>query len=152
MHASSRRKARTTPPATMPHKRCRSAAATNAADAAPGVHAAPIDVTQLPPAFVRFLAASGIDAALYGHAHTLPRDVRCNALRPPLLGAPALSAALGTAVAPVGWLPAGWYSLDCGAKIVGAEKYRNGRLYGLDACSGAAALACWLSSSRPAAP
>jgi len=117
----------------MPHKRRRSAAATDAAAESPGVHAAPIDAAQLPPSFVRFLAASGVDASVYGHAHTLPRYVRCNALRPPLLGAPALSAALGTAVAPVGWLPAGWYSLDCGAKIVGAEPYRNGRLYGLDA-------------------
>jgi len=74
----------------------------------------------------------------------------------------------------VGWLPAGWYLLDCGAKIVGAEpctetagcmgwtpaaalqrwRWAAAATTRCSTCAPrrAGSCACWLSSSRPAAP
>ena len=95
----------------------------------------------------RCLASSGGSATRVRlHTSDFMRDVArlycrvnpCCAGEPP--SAAELCADLGTPVTSVPWLP-GFYSLDGKVKIVRSEAYRTGRIYGIDAASGAAVAA-----------
>jgi hypothetical protein len=113
------------------------------------VHAARPRIEDLPAPFLAWLAENGIDPSVYALNSTLPRYVRRNPrLRHTQPSVAALATQLGVAapeeLRPVRWLPGGahaWYALDCRLKIARCEAYRSGHIYGVDASSGAAALA-----------
>lgn len=89
----------------------------------------------LPRAFLEFLAKSGIDAGIYTAAQSLPRYVR---IKPGFEAeVPAIEADLGIKLSPLSWLR-GFFSLPREAQIAGSRAYQLGKMYGMDAASGAA--------------
>eukprot|EP00249_Psilotum_nudum_P020642 c27790_g1_i1 orf=440-1945(+) len=92
----------------------------------------------LPPSFVEYLEKSGVDPAIYSASNTLPRYIR---LKPGFEGElPAIEAELSLQLNPVSWLQ-GFFSLPHEAQIAWSQAYQLGKIYGLDAASGAAVAA-----------
>ncbi|KAL2333812.1 hypothetical protein Fmac_015025 [Flemingia macrophylla] len=96
----------------------------------------------LPDAFVQFLEANGIDPSIYTAIDSTPRFIR---LKP---GSEAcveeLEAELNCKLQKLQWLPA-FYSLPPHVQIAASRAYRDAKIYGIDAASGAAVMALNIS-------
>uniref|UniRef100_A0A2P2JLV6 Multisite-specific tRNA:cytosine-C5-methyltransferase trm4b n=1 Tax=Rhizophora mucronata TaxID=61149 RepID=A0A2P2JLV6_RHIMU len=96
----------------------------------------------LPNSFVEFLEANGLDPSIYTTIHSTPRYIR---LKP---GSEAhleeIEAEINCKLQKVGWLP-GFYSLPPHVQIANSKAYKEGKIYGIDAASGAAVLALNIS-------
>ncbi|MCO5549210.1 hypothetical protein L7F22_002676 [Adiantum nelumboides] len=89
----------------------------------------------LPKSFLEYLERSGIPPSIYSIAQTLPRYIR---IKPGFEDKiPSLEVELGCKLSPLMWLQ-GFYSLPHDAPIASSEAYRVGKIYGMDAASGAA--------------
>ncbi|TKY55922.1 Ribosomal RNA small subunit methyltransferase B [Spatholobus suberectus] len=96
----------------------------------------------LPEAFLQFLEANGLDPSIYTAIDSTPRYIR---LKP---GCEAcieeVEAEVKCKVEKLEWLP-GFYSLPPHIQIAGSRAYREGKIYGVDAASGAAVMALNIS-------
>ncbi|KAB1199445.1 Multisite-specific tRNA:(cytosine-C(5))-methyltransferase trm4b [Morella rubra] len=96
----------------------------------------------LPDAFLDFLKANGLDPSIYTASDSTPRYIR---LKP---GCEAhvqeVEAEMKCNLKKVGWLP-GFYSLPPDIQIASSKAYREGKIYGVDAASGAAVMALDIS-------
>jgi len=118
---------------------------------------------ELPEAFREFLRKNGIDEAVYDIApSSLPRFIRCvfvlprkgcvvshvifdvyysvNPFAKDIPSTASLATELGCAVSPVSWLP-GFFAVDGTARLARCPAYTSGKVYGVDAASGAAVAA-----------
>ncbi|QCD82079.1 ribosomal RNA small subunit methyltransferase B [Vigna unguiculata] len=96
----------------------------------------------LPEAFLHFLEANGLDPSLYTAIDSTPRYIR---LKP---GCEAcieeVEAEVKCNLENLEWLP-GFFSLPPHVQIAGSRAYREGKIYGIDAASGAAVMALEVS-------
>lgn len=92
----------------------------------------------LPDAFIHFLNENGLDPSIYTTSDLTPRYVR---LKP---GCEAyleeIEAEIECKLGKVAWLP-NFYSLPPHIQIANSKAYQEGKIYGIDAASGAAVLA-----------
>ncbi|XP_058098501.1 uncharacterized protein LOC131243283 isoform X2 [Magnolia sinica] len=92
----------------------------------------------LPDAFLDFLKENGVDPSIYSASDSIPRYIR---LKPggesQLL---ELEAEIKCKPEKVVWLP-GFFSIPPHIQIASSDVYRQGKIYGMDAASGAAVLA-----------
>ncbi|KAG8662821.1 uncharacterized protein LOC110602005 isoform X2 [Manihot esculenta] len=95
----------------------------------------------LPEAFLDFLQANGLDASIYIASDT-PRYIR---LKPGSEGdLREIEAEINCNLERVAWLP-GFFSLPPHLQIANSKAYKEGKIYGIDAASGAAVLALNIS-------
>nr|GMC57426.1 probable 28S rRNA (cytosine-C(5))-methyltransferase [Ipomoea batatas]GME13506.1 probable 28S rRNA (cytosine-C(5))-methyltransferase [Ipomoea batatas] len=96
----------------------------------------------LPEAFLDFLNQNGIDPSIYAASDSIPRYIR---LKP---GYEAyieeIEADVGCKLEKVSWLP-DFYYLPPHVRIASSKAYQEGKIYGIDAASGAAVLALDIS-------
>ncbi|KAK3265763.1 hypothetical protein CYMTET_25578 [Cymbomonas tetramitiformis] len=93
--------------------------------------------------FKEFLQDNGLDERIYTDCPDLPRYIRVN----PRFADTCMSDVereLGAKLHPVSWLP-GFYTVSGDVGIAGCSAYKEGRIYGIDAASGAAVAALQLS-------
>ncbi|XP_047073703.1 rRNA (cytosine-C(5))-methyltransferase NOP2C-like [Lolium rigidum] len=93
----------------------------------------------LPAAFLEFLGENGLDPMLYSMADTIPRYIR---LKPGTESrmVTEVETELKCDLAKVSWLP-DFYAIPPEIQIAGSKAYQQGKIYGIDAASGAAILA-----------
>eukprot|EP00250_Pteridium_aquilinum_P009547 c18742_g1_i1 orf=116-1516(+) len=89
----------------------------------------------LPQPFLDYLARSGIDPSIYSAAQTLPRYIRIKAGFEDEIS--SIEVELDCKLSRLPWLQ-GFYSLPQEAHIASSLAYRAGKIYGMDAASGAA--------------
>ncbi|KAH9621932.1 hypothetical protein KSS87_022211 [Heliosperma pusillum] len=89
----------------------------------------------LPDAFINFLNNNGLDPSIYTSADTLPRYIRLKPGYEEKLN--DIEEELGCKLTLVDWLP-NFYSLPPRVHIANSSVYQLGKLYGIDAASGAA--------------
>ncbi|GLT44561.1 hypothetical protein SLA2020_184470 [Shorea laevis] len=96
----------------------------------------------LPDAFLQFLEENGLDPSIYTATESTPRYVR---LKP---GYEAriqeIEAEINCKLEKVDWLP-GFYALPPEVQIANSKAYQEGKIYGIDAASGAAVSALNIS-------
>ncbi|KAK4385991.1 tRNA (cytosine(34)-C(5))-methyltransferase, mitochondrial [Sesamum angolense] len=96
----------------------------------------------LPEDFLHFLNQNGLDPSIYVASHSTPRYIRlkpgCEA---PL---PEIEAEIKCKLNEVGWLP-NFYYLPPEVRIASTKAYQEGKIYGIDAASGAAVVALDIS-------
>ncbi|KAK9067406.1 hypothetical protein SSX86_014734 [Deinandra increscens subsp. villosa] len=96
----------------------------------------------LPDAFLQFLNENEIDPSIYSAGDLLPRYVR---LKPGCEEqVEAIEADIGCKLVKLEWLP-NFYSLPPHIQIAGSKSYQEGKIYGIDAASGAAVSALNIS-------
>ncbi|KAJ7564239.1 hypothetical protein O6H91_02G008800 [Diphasiastrum complanatum] len=96
----------------------------------------------LPEAFLKFLKQNQIDPSVYKAAQSLPRYIR---FKPSINDEiSSIEKDIGTDIKPVSWLP-GFFYIAPKANIAGSEAYKHGKIYGMDAASGAAVTALEVS-------
>ncbi|GAB2279460.1 hypothetical protein Dimus_014099 [Dionaea muscipula] len=96
----------------------------------------------LPESFVNFLKENGLNPAIYTACDTLPRYVR---LKPRCDDqVEEIESEINCKLSEVSWLP-NFYSLPPHVQIASTEAYRRGKIYGIDASSGAAVMALNIS-------
>ncbi|CBI17362.3 unnamed protein product, partial [Vitis vinifera] len=91
----------------------------------------------LPEAFLDFLKENGVDPSIYTTADSTPRYIR---LKPGSISEAQiqqLEAEFKSKLEKVGWLP-NFYSLPPQIHIANSMAYKEGKIYGIDAASGAA--------------
>ncbi|GJN39744.1 hypothetical protein PR202_gb28881 [Eleusine coracana subsp. coracana] len=91
----------------------------------------------LPAAFLEFLSENGLDPAVYSMAASIPRYIR---LKPGMESHVAEIERELKCCLEVSWLP-GFYAIPPEIQIAGSKAYQQGKIYGIDAASGAAILA-----------
>ncbi|KAM2667073.1 hypothetical protein EV2_018814 [Malus domestica] len=97
----------------------------------------------LPDAFLDFLKENGLDPSIYSESHSTPRYIR---LKPGLEARiEELEAEIKWKLEEVEWLP-GFYALPPDVQIANSNAYREGKIYGIDAASGAAVSALDISA------
>ncbi|KAM1426027.1 hypothetical protein TB2_017935 [Malus domestica] len=97
----------------------------------------------LPDAFLDFLKENGLDPSIYSESHSTPRYIR---LKPGLEARiEELEAEIKWKLEEVEWLP-GFYALPPDVEIANSNAYREGKIYGIDAASGAAVSALDISA------
>ncbi|OVA04131.1 Bacterial Fmu (Sun)/eukaryotic nucleolar NOL1/Nop2p [Macleaya cordata] len=101
----------------------------------------PVPSPPLPDAFLDFLNENGLDPSIYASttSHTTPRYIRVK----PGDGeahVPEIEAEINCKLERVDWLP-GFFSIPPQIQIASTNAYREGKIYGMDAASGAAVLA-----------
>ncbi|KAK9948414.1 hypothetical protein M0R45_003990 [Rubus argutus] len=97
----------------------------------------------LPEAFLDFLKQNGLDPSIYTASHSTPRYIR---LKPGCEAQiEAIEAEIKCKLEKVEWLP-GFYSLPPDIQIANSNAYREGKIYGIDAASGAAVSALNISA------
>ncbi|KAJ0234381.1 S-adenosyl-L-methionine-dependent methyltransferases superfamily protein [Hirschfeldia incana] len=97
---------------------------------------------QLPETFLSFLEANGIDPSIYNHGDSLPRYVR---LKPGFEDAvQEIESEINCKLEQLNWLP-GFYSIPPHVHIARSKAYQQGKMYGIDAASGAAVSALGIS-------
>ncbi|KAF8049659.1 hypothetical protein N665_2159s0010 [Sinapis alba] len=97
---------------------------------------------QLPETFVRFLEANGIDPSIYNEGDSLPRYVR---LKPGFEDVVQdIESEIKCKLEQLNWLP-GFYSIPPHVHIARSKAYQQGKMYGIDAASGAAVSALCIS-------
>ncbi|PON89349.1 RNA (C5-cytosine) methyltransferase, subfamily [Trema orientale] len=97
----------------------------------------------LPDAFVDFLDANGLDPSIYSQTDSTPRYIR---LKPGCESAlEEIEADMECKLEKVDWLP-GFYSIPPTVHIANSRSYREGKIYGIDAASGAAVSALNISA------
>ncbi|XP_062010791.1 rRNA (cytosine-C(5))-methyltransferase NOP2C [Rosa rugosa] len=97
----------------------------------------------LPEAFLDFLKHNGLDPSIYTACHSTPRYIR---LKPGCEAQiEAIEGEIKCKLERVEWLP-GFYSLLPDVQIANSNAYRDGKIYGIDAASGAAVSALDISA------
>ncbi|RXH75005.1 hypothetical protein DVH24_029726 [Malus domestica] len=97
----------------------------------------------LPDAFLDFLKENGLDPSIYSESHSTPRYIR---LKPGLEARiEEIEAEIKWKLEEVEWLP-GFYALPPDVQIANSNAYREGKIYGIDAASGAAVSALDISA------
>ncbi|PIA29875.1 hypothetical protein AQUCO_05800153v1 [Aquilegia coerulea] len=102
----------------------------------------------LPEAFIEFLNQNGLDPSIYNStiAQSTPRYIR---LKPGYSDSETfvseIEIELNCKLDKVEWLP-GFYSIPPHIQIASTESYKQGKMYGMDAASGAAVFALNVSS------
>lgn len=93
----------------------------------------------LPAAFLEFLGDNGLDPMLYSASDTIPRYIR---LKPGVESrmVSEIESELKCELRKVPWLP-NFYAIPPEVQIAGSKAYQQGKIYGIDAASGAAILA-----------
>ncbi|XP_078437335.1 S-adenosyl-L-methionine-dependent methyltransferases superfamily protein [Wolffia australiana] len=92
----------------------------------------------LPDSFLCFLEENGLDPSIYSIESSIPRYIR---LKPGCeIELSSLEEELGCNLEGVVWLK-GFFAIPPHVRISGSDAYRNGKIYGMDAASGAAVLA-----------
>ncbi|KAF8364581.1 hypothetical protein HHK36_033448 [Tetracentron sinense] len=92
----------------------------------------------LPDAFLDFLKDNGLDPSIYTMRDSTPRYIR---IKPDSEAqVPDVEAEIKCKLEKVAWLP-GFFSIPPHIQIAGSKAYREGKIYGIDAASGAAVLA-----------
>ncbi|KAF5735946.1 S-adenosyl-L-methionine-dependent methyltransferases superfamily protein isoform 1 [Tripterygium wilfordii] len=97
----------------------------------------------LPEAFLDFLEANGLDPSIYVAGDCIPRYVRLKPGRAAYVE--EIEAEIKCKLEKVGWLP-GFYSLPPDIQIANTKAYKEGKIYGIDAASGAAVAALDIST------
>ncbi|KAM7252369.1 hypothetical protein ACFE04_024252 [Oxalis oulophora] len=92
----------------------------------------------LPEAFLNFLEANSLDPSIYSSITSIPRYIRLKHENETHIE--ELEAELNCKLQRVNWLPA-FYSLPPQTQIANSKAYKQGKLYGIDAASGAAVMA-----------
>ncbi|KAF3320568.1 putative 28S rRNA (cytosine-C(5))-methyltransferase isoform X1 [Carex littledalei] len=92
----------------------------------------------LPVAFLEFLEENGLDPSIYSLADSIPRYIRVKPEYESEIG--GIESELNCKLEKVIWLPS-FYSIPPQIQIAGAQSYQLGKIYGMDAASGAAVLA-----------
>ncbi|KAK1359839.1 RNA (C5-cytosine) methyltransferase, subfamily [Heracleum sosnowskyi] len=93
---------------------------------------------ELPEAFIDFLNKNGLDPSIYTATDSTPRYIR---LKPGCeVYLEDIEAEIKCKLQKVEWLP-NFYSLPPHVQIANSKAYREGKLYGIDAASGAAVTA-----------
>ncbi|KAL5977428.1 hypothetical protein ACLOJK_021774 [Asimina triloba] len=92
----------------------------------------------LPDAFLAFLNENGLDPSIYSRADSIPRYIRIKSGCESYLL--QLQEEIKCKAEKVGWLP-GFFSIPPNVQIASSTAYRQGKVYGMDAASGAAVLA-----------
>ncbi|KAL2662495.1 hypothetical protein GLYMA_02G047100v4 [Glycine max] len=96
----------------------------------------------LPDAFLQFLETNGLDPSIYTAIDSTPRYIR---LKPGFESCiEEVEAEVKCKLEKLEWLP-GFYSLPPHVQIAGSRAYREGKIYGIDAASGAAVMALNIS-------
>ncbi|OMO55819.1 Bacterial Fmu (Sun)/eukaryotic nucleolar NOL1/Nop2p [Corchorus capsularis] len=96
----------------------------------------------LPEAFLSFLEENGIDPSIYKASDSTPRYLR---LKPGSEDeVEEIEAEIKCKLEKVDWLP-GFYSLPPDIQIANSKAYQGGKIYGIDAASGAAVSALKIS-------
>ncbi|WCJ32638.1 Ribosomal RNA small subunit methyltransferase F [Euphorbia peplus] len=96
----------------------------------------------LPEAFLDFLHHNGLDPAIYTATDSVPRYIR---LKPGSENdVQEIEAEIKCKLQKVDWLP-GFYSFPPQFQIANSNAYRQGKIYGIDAASGAAVMALNIS-------
>ncbi|KAK7376113.1 hypothetical protein VNO78_34966 [Psophocarpus tetragonolobus] len=96
----------------------------------------------LPDAFLRFLEANGLDPSIYTAIDSTPRYIR---LKPGFEAClEGIEAEVNCKLEKLEWL-SGFYSLPPHIQIARSRAYREGKIYGIDAASGAAVMALDIS-------
>ncbi|KAL6516273.1 hypothetical protein OROGR_019578 [Orobanche gracilis] len=95
-----------------------------------------------PEAFLEFLDKNGLDSSIYAVTQSTPRYVRLKSGCEPQV--PEIEAEMKCKLNQVDWLP-NFYRLPHDVRIASTNAYREGKIYGLDAASGAAVLALNIS-------
>ncbi|KAI4331385.1 hypothetical protein MLD38_029576 [Melastoma candidum] len=96
----------------------------------------------LPPELLKFLEENHLDPSIYSSSHSVPRYIR---VKPGCEGCiEELEAEINCKAVKVDWLP-GFYSLPHDVQIAGTSAYQEGKIYGMDAASGAAVSALGVS-------
>ncbi|KAM1529104.1 hypothetical protein ACFX1Z_018353 [Malus domestica] len=94
-------------------------------------------------AFLDFLKENGLDPSIYSESHSTPRYIR---LKPGLEARiEEIEAEIKWKLEEVEWLP-GFYALPPDVQIANSNAYREGKIYGIDAASGAAVSALDISA------
>lgn len=96
----------------------------------------------LPDAFLDFLKANGLDPSIYTATDSTPRYIRLKPDREACVE--EIEGEMKCKVEKVDWLP-GFYSLPPHIHIATSKPYQQGKIYGIDAASGAAVLALHIS-------
>ncbi|KAI3465846.1 hypothetical protein Pfo_022509 [Paulownia fortunei] len=97
----------------------------------------------LPEAFLDFLNQNGLDPSIYIASHSTPRYIR---LKPGCEAQLAeIEAEIKHKLKELCWLP-NFYYLPPDVRIASTKAYQEGKIYGIDAASGAAVLALDISS------
>ncbi|KAL0301438.1 UNVERIFIED_CONTAM: putative ribosomal RNA small subunit methyltransferase B [Sesamum radiatum] len=96
----------------------------------------------LPEDFLHFLNRNGLDPSIYVASHSTPRYIR---LKPGCEAQlPEIEAEIKCKLNEVGWLP-NFYYLPPEVRIASTKAYQEGKIYGIDAASGAAVVALDIS-------
>ncbi|PKU87401.1 uncharacterized protein LOC110114712 isoform X2 [Dendrobium catenatum] len=94
-------------------------------------------VLPLPDAFLEFLEENGLDSSIYVGLDTIPRYIR---LKPGYeWQLTEIETELDCKLEAVDWLP-GFFFIPSHIQIAGTKAYRSGKIYGMDAASGAAVM------------
>ncbi|CAN8251324.1 unnamed protein product [Cochlearia groenlandica] len=97
---------------------------------------------QLPETFLRFLEDNGIDPSIYTKGDSIPRYLR---LKPGFEDyVHEIESEVNCKLENVKWLP-GFYSIPPHVHISRSNPYKQGKMYGIDAASGAAVSALGIS-------
>ncbi|KAL1567317.1 hypothetical protein AAHA92_02807 [Salvia divinorum] len=92
----------------------------------------------LPESFLEFLNQNGLDPSIYAASQSTPRYIR---LKPgSILEREAIEDEIKCKLEEVYWLP-DFYCLPPDVRIASTKAYQEGKIYGIDAASGAAVLA-----------
>lgn len=97
----------------------------------------------LPESFLEFLNQNGLDPSIYAASQSTPRYIRLKPGCKPELA--EIEAEIKFKLEEVGWLP-DFYYLPPDVRIARTKAYQEGKIYGIDASSGAAVLALDISS------
>ncbi|KAJ4805496.1 S-adenosyl-L-methionine-dependent methyltransferases superfamily protein [Rhynchospora pubera] len=92
----------------------------------------------LPGAFLEFLEENGLDPSIYSLAESIPRYIRVKPEFESDIG--GIESELNCKLEKVIWLPS-FYSIPPHIQIASSQSYQLGKIYGMDAASGAAVLA-----------
>ncbi|XP_010550470.1 PREDICTED: uncharacterized protein LOC104821331 [Tarenaya hassleriana] len=96
----------------------------------------------LPEAFLSFLKTNGLDPSIYTDSYSLPRYIR---LKPGFEDCvQEIESELSCKLEKLDWLP-GFYSIPPDVHIASSQAYQLGKMYGIDAASGAAVSALDIS-------
>ncbi|KAL8143450.1 hypothetical protein V2J09_016482 [Rumex salicifolius] len=96
----------------------------------------------LPDAFLEFLKENSLDPSIYTCTDTIPRYIRLKPGNEKQIE--EIEAEISCKLNEVGWLPS-FYSLPPYSQIASSKAYQEGKIYGIDAASGAAVLALDIS-------
>ncbi|KAL7143666.1 hypothetical protein ABFS83_08G207300 [Erythranthe nasuta] len=105
---------------------------------------ASVSKLQLPEAFLDFLNQNGLDPSIYIGSHSTPRYIRLKPGCESETQVAEIEAEIEFKLKELCWLPH-FYYLPPDVRIASTKAYRDGKIYGIDAASGAAVSALNIS-------